>query len=341
MILLTAVLAIPAHATEYIAPEAPPSVASLLPKEADSFMEGLWNVIQYMADSIAPAFAAASKGCLEVTAVTILSGIVSGFVSSGRSFTVRLISVIAISGVLLSQTTAFLALGQETVTSLSEYCKLFLPVITAALAANGGTGTATALYAETAFFDAFLCSSVSNVLLPLVRLFLCFCIASAATGELLLGKAKEFTLWIMTWFLKITLYVFTGFLSITGVIAGNVDALSLKAAKITISGSVPVVGSILSDASETILSGFSLMKNSAGIYGLLTFIALCAMPFIKIGTQYLLLKATAAIAAAFDAGPGAKVISDFSSAMGLILGIVAAQSAMLIVSTVCFMKGVQ
>ena len=45
-------------------------------------------------------------------------------------------------------------------------------------------------------------------------------------------------------------------MSITGVISGTVDAAALKAAKIGISGAVPVVGNIFADATETIVAEY-------------------------------------------------------------------------------------
>ena len=46
-----------------------------------------------------------------------------------------------------------------------------------------------------------------------------------------------------------------GYLTASGAIAGSADAAAVKAAKMTISRAIPVVGGILSDAAETVLAG--------------------------------------------------------------------------------------
>ena len=143
----------------------------------------------------------------------------------------------------------------------------------------------------------------------------------------------------MTWFLKIILYIFTGYMGITGVVSGTVDAAAVKATKLTISGMVPVVGGILSDASEAVIVGAGVMKSAAGVYGLLAMIAIWISPFLQIGLQYLLLKATAAVCAAFGEKRVTELVQCFSSAMGLLLAMTAVVCVLLMISTVCFMKG--
>ena len=129
-------------------------------------------------------------------------------------------------------------------------------------------------------------------------------------------------------------------MSVTGVVSGGVDASALKAAKLTISGLVPVVGSILSDASESVLAGIGVLKGAAGVYGLLAILAIGLRPFLRIGAQYLLLKLTAEIAGIFSSSSICALIRAFCSAFGLILGITGTVCLLLMISTVCFLKGV-
>jgi stage III sporulation protein AE len=136
------------------------------------------------------------------------------------------------------------------------------------------------------------------------------------------------------------LYTFTGYISITGVISGTTDAAALKATKLTISGMVPVVGGILSDASEAILVGAGFVRNTTGIYGLLAITALCIRPFLKIGAQYLLLKSTGAVSSIFGSKRCVTLIQDFTWIMGLLLAMTGTGCLMVVLSVICFMRGV-
>ena len=83
-----------------------------------------------------------------------------------------------------------------------------------------------------------------------------------------------------------------------------------------------------------------VMKNAAGIYGILAVLAVFLEPFLRIGIHYLMLKATASVCAIFGSGRMTGLIEDFSSAMGLLLAMTGATCLLLLISTVCFMKGV-
>ena len=139
--------------------------------------------------------------------------------------------------------------------------------------------------------------------------------------------------------LKTVLYIFTGYISITGVISGTVDASALKATKLTISGIVPVIGKVLADTSETILVSAGIMKNAAGVYGVLAIIAVFIGPFLEIGIQYLLLKLTGAVCNIFGNKQTVTLINNFSTGMGIILAMIGTVCVLLLISLVCFMKG--
>ena len=73
---------------------------------------------------------------------------------------------------------------------------------------------------------------------------------------------------------------------------------------------------------------------------MLAILAVCFEPFALIGIQYLLLKLTAAICSVFATKQATELISDFSDAMGMLLAITGTICLMLLICTVCFMKGV-
>jgi stage III sporulation protein AE len=251
----------------------------------------------------------------------------------------RLTGAIALAFLFLEPVSTLIQLGADTVQQISDYSKLLLPVMTTALAAQGGTTTSAALYTGTAFFNALLTTVIANVIVPTIYLYLALCIAHSALGQELLKKIRDNIKWAMTWLMKWILYIFTGYLSITGVVSGSVDSSVLKAAKISISGAVPVVGGILSDATETILVSAGLMKNAAGVYGIFAVISICIGPFVKIGMQYLLLKLTAAITDTLDYKSVSALVQDFSTGMGFVVAMTGTVCVLLLVSIVCFMKG--
>ena len=176
--------------------------------------------------------------------------------------------------------------------------------------------------------------------MPLVYVYICVSIVTRVFPGQVLDELRKFLKWLMIWGLKTILYVFTGYIGITGIVSGSTDAAMLKATKLTISGMVPVVGGVLSDASEAVLVSAGLVKNSAGIYGLLVVAALWIGPFLKIGIQYLCLKITGGICRMIGTKNIGDVIGDFSETMGILLAMTGSMCLIVLISTVCFMKGV-
>lgn len=339
IIIIVFTITIPVNAMEFTAPQVPDSGKALLPDEPETFGQGLWKVFTEGIKLVQPALTEAAGVCLSLIAAVLLISLVQGMPGASQRV-VHLVGALTIAALLLRPSNSLIKLGTQTVTELSEYGKLLLPVMTAALAAQGGTTASAALYTGTALFDALLCSLISSVIVPMIYMFLSLSAANSAVGEGTLAKLRDFIKWLMTWSLKIVLYVFTGYMSITGVVSGTADAAAVKAAKLTISGVVPVVGSILSDASETILVGAGVMKSAVGVYGLLAILAVWIGPFVKIGVQYLLLKITCAVCGVFGSKQSVKLIQDFSGAMGMLLAMTGTVCLLLLISTVCLMKGV-
>lgn len=332
-------LVIPVSATEITAPTVPESGRDFMPEDTESFGEGVLEILRDAISNLRPDLREAARICTAVIGVVLLVSVLSSFPGT-TSAAADLCGTVAIAAVLLGSSNSLVHLGTETISELSEYGKLLLPVLTAATAAHGAVTSSAALYTGTAVFNSILSSLISHLLVPMVFVFLALAAANSAVGEDVLKKLRDLVKWCLTWCLKIILYIFTGYMGVTGVVSGTTDAAKLKAAKLTISGVVPVVGSILSDASEAVLVSAGVIKNAAGIYGMLAMLAVCAGPFFQIGIHYLLLKLTGAVCSVFGSKRTVGLISDFATAMGLILAMTGSVCLLLLIGIVCFLKEV-
>lgn len=336
---MAAALAIPVQAQALTAPSVPEYAEKFMPPQQENFMQGLLEVLRDALFSIRPDLKEAAAVCLSIVSVVIGISLLRSFPGNSEK-TATLAGSIGIAVLLLKSSGSLINLAAATVTEISEYGRLLLPVMTAALAGQGGISASAAIYAATAFFDALLTAIIGKVLTPLAYIFLLLSVAGSAIGEDTIKKLRDTIKWVITWSLKTILYIYTGFIGITGVVSGTTDAVALKAAKLTISSVVPVIGGILSDASEAVLVGAGAVKNAAGIYGFFAIIAIWIGPFLQIGVHYLLLKATGAVCSVFAGKEHTELIHDFSSAMGLLLAMTGTICLMLLISLVCYLKGV-
>ncbi|MBQ6431624.1 MAG: stage III sporulation protein AE [Oscillospiraceae bacterium] len=233
---------------------------------------------------------------------------------------------------------AMVSLAQDTIQSLSDYSACMLPVLASAAAMSGNLNAAAALHAGTLLFSELLMHLICRLLIPGVFFYLAVATAEAALSSDALKELRELIGWLISKSLRIMVYIFLAFLSVTGVIGGAADAVAVKTTKAAMSGMVPVVGGMISDASETLLAGASVIKNSIGVFGMIAILSICILPFLKVGIQYLLLKVTAAVSGTVGLKPHIALLKNFSTAMGYLLAMCGTCSLLLLISSVCFIK---
>ena len=329
-------LPVPVSAEEYAAPNI--EGIDLAQGASYDFLDEFWNLMEAALIQSQPDLEEAAQVSSKVLATAIVLALLT-ILWKGPAASIDIATTAVITVILFQGTNSMLVLAKDTVQQMSQYGKLLLPVMTGALAAQGGISSSTGLYIGTALFDAVLGGVLTDLYVPLVYVYLALAVARSAAGLDLLKKLRDMVKGFLSWSLKIILTVYTTYMSITGVVSGTTDAVALKATKVTISTVVPVIGGILSDASEAVLVGAGVMKNAAGIYGLLAIISMVLGPFFKIGIHYLLLKLTAALCAVLGTQTAAYLTEDFSAVMGMMLAITGAMCLLLLISIVCFLKG--
>lgn len=337
LIFLIAFVPTSSFAQELTAPTVPSEFESLMPEKDVSFSDGLLSMMQKV---LPTAYAEISHAMKTGIAVFCCVFLVSILQSMGcKAAAAEIVGAVCISSLMLNSSRALIGLAVKTITEISEYSKLLLPVLVTASSAQGGIISATALGVGTSAFTAFLTNVLRRIMIPAVYLFLAAAIANCAVGEEALKKIRDQLRKLSAWFLKSILTIFLTYMSITGAVTGTADKTAVKAAKAAISTAVPVIGSTLADASESLLLSAGLVKNSIGIYGIFAFSAIFLLPFLRIGMHYLMMKGTAALCAVVGSKRLTELTEDFSSAMGLLLGMTGTICALSVIGTVCFLKG--
>lgn len=276
------------------------------------------------------------SGVLLLT-IVLLAGLAEGAAACGTGKTVQAVPVaaaLAITAVSVADANTLIGLGREVIEGMEQFSKVLLPTVAAAVAASGSPGGAAARQVATMLFSDVLMTLINRVLLPLVYAYIAACTAYAAVGNTGLKRIAATLKWVVTSILTTVLLAFIGYLTVSGVIAGTTDAVTLKAAKFTVSSVVPVVGGILSDAAETVLAGAGILKNSVGVFGMLVILGMCVVPFLQLGVHYLTYKVTAALSATVADSRLVSLIDGIGGAFGLVLGMTGACALLLLISMV-------
>ncbi len=322
--------ALPRAELEHAAGEYAPDMAL---DEGIDLNQGLQDLLDTGTDQVFGVLRTALKSGVLLLAVVLLCSLAEGAAELGSGAAARaapLAGVLAICAVSVADVHSLMGLGKAAIEHMSEFGAVLRPARAAAAAAGGTPAGAAARHMATVLFSNVLFQLIAKILIPLTYAYVAACAVGAALGNKGLDRMAGTLKGIITGTLTIVMLIFVGYLTISGVIAGTTDAITLKTAKFAISGSVPVVGGVLSDAAETVLVSAGLLRNAVGIFGTLVILGVCLAPFLRMGVHYLVYKLTAALCATISGGSLTKLIDAIGGAFAMELGMTACCAMMLL-----------
>ena len=323
-----------------LTPDARTLLGEATPTTSVSFGKSLLSMLYDVLGGSESALQQAGKSAATLLCVVLLCAITHGLELPFSDTAISLVGALGITLVCTQSLSGMVTLAGDTLDRLSGFTTLLLPALSSVLMASGGLTAGAALYTGSCIFIDLLVRCVKMLLLPLTYAYLALAAASCAAGASRLRGIQELVGWTIRTALKGIMYVFTAYISLTGLVSGSADAATLKAAKAALSGVVPVVGGIISDASESVLAAAAALKATAGIFGLLAIAALVLSPFIRIGLFCLAMKLTGAVGGVFALPAHASLLSDVSTAMGYLLAMTGSCALMAMLSCCCFMRAV-
>lgn len=338
------------------AAELPEDLLDAVPKSASKLLEdmdysgtdplgsGAMRILENAGMQLKGLLRQRLKSVAAVLLTALLCGVVSGFrqgtgSDSGMDITL-MAGALSVTLLTIGSLDVLLDMGRQTIEEISMFSKVLLPTLAAVTAASGAMGTASVYQVATAFFVDILLQLIQELLVPMIYLYIGIMVAGTILSDGRLHGVAAALKKVAVWLLSTSLLLFTLYLSVTKVISGSTDSAALKVTKAAISGAVPVVGSILSDAAETVLAGAGMLKGTMGIFGMLAVLAMCIHPFLQLGTQYLLYKLAAFLAAVAAPPALCKLIDGLGSVFGLVLGMTGACGMLLLVSILSFVAAV-
>ena len=248
--------------------------------------------------------------------------------------TVSLAGTLAVAAVSVADVNALLGMGTGAIEKMTSFANVLLPTVAAVTAATGAITGAAARQLAAALFSDVLVNVINGLLVPLLYGYIAASVAQAATGEEGLKRLADLLKWAVTTVLTTIMLVFVGYLTASGAAASGADAATVKAAKFAISGAIPVVGGILSDAAETVLASAGVLKGTIGVFGMVTILGICLIPLLRLAIHYLVYKLVAAVSATMGSGSVWELVDRIGGAFGLVLGMMGACCLLLLIALV-------
>lgn len=264
---------------------------------------------------------------------SMLTGIAGSVKNKGISDVIHFVCYGAIVIIVISCVSSIIKLSNNTLGGLKSQMDAIFPLLLTLLTAVGGTTSVSAYQPAMAILSSSIVSIFINILMPIFIFKFIFTTISNLTSEVKFNKFSEFFGSCYKWIIGIVLTVFSAFISIHGIMAGSIDGVSIRTAKYTIKGSIPIVGGFLSDGLGLIMISSSLIKNAIGVSGLLLMFCTIVMPIIKILVLSFLLKLTSAILEPIADSRITNFISDSSKSISQIIALILGVSFMYLIIT--------
>ena len=282
----------------------------------------------------------AMRSAFWMTAVCLLLSLLQQFAkSAGTALPAKapeLAGATAIVALALQKNGALLEHCRTAIGHLETFSKVLFGVFAAASAAAGRPASAVATAGAAMLFSQLIITLSRQVFLPAVTLYLLLIYGGILSENGALHQAAAMGKWGINTFFKVFLTAYFTYLSFTGLVTGTADAAAVRTAQ-SLSSTVPLVGSVISGASETILAGASLLRAGVGFVGFLGAAAICLAPFLQGVCHMLVFRVLSVFAASFAEGGCKTMLDALSQAYSMLIGILTACCAVQFITIVVSM----
>lgn len=299
--------------------------------------KGLSNLMRMATKLSKTALGEGLRVAAGIALIAALCAAVGGLFEGVPVQYVRIAAVLGIAALSLTGLQSLLEVGKAAMNEMDTYSKALLPSMAAAAAASGQPASAVARQAATALASDLLITLFDRLLVPLLYIYAALITLNAALPQDILRRLAGLVKWLVCGTLTLGVTAFVMYLTVSGAVSGQADRLAARGAKVAISGMVPVVGGIISDASETVLIGAGVIKNSMGVFGMFVVLGILLSPMLTLGARYLIFKLGAALCGTVGDETIAGYVDGLASLYAMLLGIIGAAGFLLLFSIVSCM----
>lgn len=234
----------------------------------------------------------------QIVALALIGALFSGFagifgsghVSETGFYVVYLLTMTFLSVSFF----ASIRIAADVTKELLGFMQVLLPAYFLALAAAGGALTSASVCGFTIGAIGVVQSTLSELLIPLMRIFMLMVMAGNLWKEDMISKLTELLGNFILWTMKTMFGVIVGFHVIQGMILPQADALK-NASALKVAQMIPGIGGGLGAVSQIVMGSGILIKNTAGAAAVVILLILAVIPILKLAILMVLYYMAAAV----------------------------------------------
>lgn len=175
------------------------------------------------------------------------------------------VCILSVFTILSKEIFQIYANTKNTIDLLSNLIEIMSPIMLTLMVACGGKVSAGIYSSSMVYLSTTFARVFTSVVLPLSIVIMVLSFIGCFSKSIRIGKLVEFINSLVKWIIGITLTVFTVFISMQGIVAGNYDGVSLRLTKYALSNSIPLIGGFIGGSMDLVIAGSSIIKNTVGL----------------------------------------------------------------------------
>lgn len=213
--------------------------------------------------------------------------------------------------------------GREVVDTMVTFMQALTPVLLTLLVAVGGLASAAIFSPVILATLSIFGTLIKDIVLPLLFFVAILGIVGNLSERFKVSNLADLLKTVAMGLMGVFSTIFLGVLAIQGVAGAVGDSVTFRTAKFSVDAFVPVVGGMLSDALEAVISSSLLLKNAVGIAGVAVIGTVMVIPLLKIITLAFIYKLAGALIQPIGSGQMVDCLNSLGNNLLLIFATVA------------------
>ncbi len=274
-----------------------------------------------------------------ILALFIISAILVSLCSSHTTLlsAVRFAVCAVFSVITVRHIDASLTYALEFNQELSSFMTGLLPFFNA-ISAVGGEFTSLAVQKAVLLSCVnILQSFITSAVIPICKVVSALSLAGYISG-IALGAVSEFISTVANKVIVISCSIMCAVLYFQNTVASMTDSLALRSVKIMAGNFIPIVGSFVSEASGTLLSGVRLVKSTFGVFAICVVIYMCLGPLVNFAVIKLAVRFSSVIGKILGCDKESNLFKEISGVYNIVSALMTASACFFIFFLAVFAK---
>lgn len=248
------------------------------------------------------------------------------------------VSILALSGVTYSVLYNLFITVIAAMESLTLAITSFMPAMATLNALGGATASGAAMASGLSVFLAVVSAVCTKVILPLLQIAFAFCLSGAMPSSVNLSSATTLVKNTATTLMAFSFSIMGFVLYLQTSIASASDGFFARSVRFASGVFVPVIGSMLGEASRTVMSSVSVIKGTVGAVGTVVILSLVLPPFIITVMYKFMLLLCSVLAKSLGCEKESAFLYDLGGILGVLMALMGGATAVALIAFATFIK---